>query len=45
MSKDKKKSIEKLKEQYIQAHLSGNSKLKKMYESMLIKLGEKVPKV
>ena len=46
MSKQKnEQSIIKLKEQYLQAHLSGDVKLKKMLEAILKKLGEKIPKV
>jgi hypothetical protein len=41
----KAESFERLKQQYIQAHLNGNTELKKNIKAIIERLGEKVPKV
>lgn len=43
--RDKADSINRLKEQYIQAHLAGNTVLKKLIESILRRIGEAPPRI
>lgn len=43
--KSKEESIQVLQEQYLQAKASGDTKIMKMLESILKRLGAKVPKL
>lgn len=45
MSQKDQDSINRLKEQYLQAKLKGDTKLAKMLEAILIRVGAKVPKL
>lgn len=43
--KSKEESIQLLQEQYLQAKLKGDTKIAKMLESILKRLGAKIPKI
>lgn len=40
-----KQQIEHWTQQYLQAKATGNTKLTKIYEALIIKLGGKIPKI
>ena len=40
-----KQQIEHWTQQYLQAKADGNTKLTKIYESLILKLGGKIPKI
>lgn len=44
MKQKEEESVNRLKEQYLQAKLKGDSKLAKMLEAILIRIGAKIPK-